>query len=123
MVDIQLQKIAIDDLASRVREMLLQIFHGFGIYLYHFQVNVLTLKKILRQHTHSRADFQHIRTASFCRLKGGDNGFGNALIRQKMLSQCFFCSYFHMTCFFSLLKSKGRNTTRKQQFRCTFPVQ
>ena len=65
MLNIQFQEIAINHTAFSLLEMLFEIFHRLSVNLYHLQVNILSFKKILRQYSHSRTNFQDIHNTVF----------------------------------------------------------
>lgn len=80
--EVQLEKIACDEVFTQLRKMLLQISHGFFIQFDDRKVGEMLLQKELGKHTHTGAYLKYMCIRSFHRL--GDAP-GNILIFKEML--------------------------------------
>ena len=81
-------------------EMGEQVFHGLAVQFHHHQVQVVALQQVLRQHAHSGSYLQHVaglvlRVAAECVHYGPRD----VLVREEMLPEGFFRSYFHRSGF------------------------
>ena len=72
-----------------------QVLDGLGVNLYHLEVQVLPLQKILGEDTHARTYLEDIPRSGRVLAQGRDDGLGYALVRQEMLPEGFLGSDFH----------------------------
>ena len=85
MIDIQFEVVCKEEPALHAVEVGQQVVDGFLVEFHHLEVDVLTLKKILREDAHSRADFEDL-SCVFFRFQCGDYPLRRALIHQEMLA-------------------------------------
>ena len=54
------QEVGLQQAALQAREMSEKVIDGFAVQFDRFQVDVVPLQQVLRQDSHSRADFQNV---------------------------------------------------------------
>ena len=85
MVDIQFQIIGEKKPALHAIEVGQQIVDRFLVEFHHFEVNILALKQILREHSHSGTDFQDV-SDGFNRFQRSNDALRRSLVYQEMLT-------------------------------------
>ena len=76
-------------------EMRQKVLDGLRIYLYHLEVDVLTLQQILGEDPHAGAYLEDVPRSGRGLAQGRDYGLRYPLVRQEMLPEGFLGSDFH----------------------------